>query len=331
MFKFHDPWFLLLLLIISFIIYDYKKGSRSGRIQYSSIERFKRLRIPRTVRFRYILVLLRIAGIMLIIVSLARPQSGNKFTEVTSEGIDIMLVLDTSGSMQAMDFEINGERVNRLEIAKRVVREFINKRVNDRIGMVVFAEHAFTQCPLTLDYNILLSFLQNVKIGVAGDGTAIGSALGIAVQRIKNIKSKSKVIILLTDGRNNFGSLFPQTAAEIARTYGIKVYTIGVGTHGEVPFLVDTFFGKRYIYQSVDIDEETLQDIAKITGGQYFKAVDSEALIKIYRQIDAMEKTKVEIKTFYEYNELFYYFLVIGIIAILMEMIFSNTWLRKIP
>src|SRR3990172_1015389 len=303
MVKFHDPWFFLLLLVIPFIIYDYKKKSRSGRIQYSSIERFKRLRIPRTVRFRYILVLLRIAGIMLIIVSLARPQSGSKLTEVTSEGIDIMLVLDTSGSMQAMDFEINGEKVNRLEIAKRVVREFINKRVNDRIGMVVFAEQAFTQCPLTLDYSILLSLLQNVKIGVAGDGTAIGSALGIAEQRMKDIKSKSKVIILLTDGRNNFGSLSPQMAAEIARTYGIKIYTIGVGTQGEVPFLVDTLFGKRYIYQRVDLDEETLQEITKITDGQYFRAVDSEALIKIYKQIYKMEKTKVEMKTFYEYKE----------------------------
>ena len=331
MFKFHDPWFLLLLFVIPFIIYDYKKGSRSGKIQYSSIERFKRLRIPRTVKSRYILVVLRIAGIVLIILSLARPQSGSKLTEVTSEGIDIMLVLDTSGSMQAMDFEINGEKVNRLEIAKRVVREFINKRVNDRIGMIVFAEQAFTQCPLTLDYSILLSFFQNVKIGVAGDGTAIGSALGIAEQRMKDIKSKSKVIILLTDGRNNFGSLSPQMAAEIARTYGIKIYTIGVGTQGEVPFLVDTLFGKRYIYQRVDLDEETLQEIAKITGGQYFRAVDSEALIKIYKQIDAMEKTKVEIKTFYEYNELFNYFLVLGIIAIMLEIILNNTWLRKIP
>ena len=331
MFKFHDPWFLLLLFVIPFIIYDYKKGSRSGKIQYSSIERFKRLKIPRTAKSRYILVVLRIAGIVLIILSLARPQSGSKLTEVTSEGIDIMLVLDTSGSMQAMDFEINGEKVNRLEIAKRVVREFINKRVNDRIGMVVFAEQAFTQCPLTLDYSILLSLLQNVKIGVAGDGTAIGSALGIAEQRMKDIKSKSKVIILLTDGRNNFGSLSPQMAAEIARTYGIKIYTIGVGTQGEVPFLVDTLFGKRYIYQRVDLDEETLQEIAKITGGQYFRAVDSEALIKIYKQIDAMEKTKVEIKTFYEYNELFHYFLVLGIIAIMLEIILNNTWLRKIP
>lgn len=331
MFKFHDPWFLFLLLIIPFIIYDYKKGSRSGKIQYSSIERLKRLRIPRAVKFRYILVLLRIAGIVLIILSLARPQSGNKITEVTSEGIDIMLVLDTSGTMQAMDFEVNGDRVNRLEMSKRVVREFINKRVNDRIGMVVFAEQAFTQCPLTLDYSILLEFLQNVKIGIAGDSTAIGSALGIAVQRMKDIKSKSKVIIILTDGRNNFGSLSPQMAAEIARTYGIKIYTIGVGTQGEAPFLVDTFFGKRYIYQRVDLDEETLQEIARITGGQYFRAVDSEALIKIYRQIDVMEKTKVEIKTFYEYNELFHYFLVLGIIAILLEIILSNTWLRKIP
>jgi len=313
------------------MLYDYKREKGRARIRFSSIERFKRLQGPRNIRSRYLLVVLRFIGIILIIISLARPQAGNKITEITSEGIDIMLVLDTSGSMQAMDFELNGSRVNRLEVAKSVVREFINKRVNDRIGMVVFAEQAFTQCPLTLDYKILLSFLQNVKIGIAGDGTAIGSALGISIQRIKDLKGKSKVIILLTDGRNNLGNLSPQMAAEIARLYGIKVYTIGVGTKGEVPFLINTIFGKRYIYQRVDLDEETLQDIANITGGKYFRATDSEALLQIYKQIDQMEKTKVEMKTFYEYNELFHYFLIPGIISILFEIVLGNTLLRKIP
>jgi len=331
MFTFHDPWLLFLLFIVPFMVYDYKKGKGRGSIRFSSIERFKRLKISKAARSRHLLVWLRTIGIILVIIALARPQMGNKITEITSEGIDIILVLDTSGSMQAMDFQLGGSRVNRLEVAKKVVLEFINKRINDRIGMIVFAEQAYTQCPLTLDYGILLNFLQNVKIGIAGDGTAIGSALAVSVQRLKDLKSKSKIIILLTDGRNNLGNISPNMAAEIAQTYGIKIYTIGVGTKGDVPFLIDTFFGKRYIYQRVDLDEETLQEIAGITGGRYFRATDSEALSQIYKQINQMEKTKVEMKVFYEYDELFMYFLIPAIILILFEIILGNTWLRKIP
>lgn len=263
--------------------------------------------------------------------ALARPQSGNKTTEVTTEGIDIMLCLDTSGSMQALDFKWDNERQNRLQVVKRVVGNFIKGRTNDRIGMVVFGEAAFTQCPLTLDYGVLLSFLDQVEIGMAGDSTAIGSALGTCVKRLKDLKSKSKVVILLTDGRNNAGSLSPETAAEIATTFSIKTYTVGVGTEGEVPFLVDSIFGKRYVYQRVDLDEDTLKEIARITGGTYFKATDTKALEAIYNQIDQLEKTKVEVKEYMEYNELFRWFLVPGLACILLEIILANTRFRKIP
>jgi len=263
--------------------------------------------------------------------AMARPQSGSKSTEVVTEGIDIMLCLDTSGTMQALDFTWKGEKQNRLQVVKRVVNEFIKGRKNDRIGMVVFGAEAFTQCPLTLDYGVLLSFLDRVEIGMAGDTTAIGSALATCVKRLKDLKSKSKVVILLTDGRNNAGNINPETAAELAKTFKVKVYTIGVGTEGEVPFLVDTIFGKRYVYQRVDLDEAIVKEIATITGGTYFKATNTKALEEIYTQIDQMEKTKVEIKEYTEYKELFHWFLLPGLAFILLEVILANTRFRKIP
>ncbi len=197
--------------------------------------------------------------------------------------------------------------------------------------MVVFAQEAFTQCPLTLDYGVLMSFLDQLEIGMAGDTTAIGSALATCVKRLKDVKAPSKIIILLTDGRNNTGSISPAAAADIAKTYGIKVYTIGVGTEGEAPFLVDSIFGKRYIYQKVDLDEQTLQEIAQKTGGKYFRATNTEALKTIYQQIDKMEKTEAKVKEYMEYEELFIYFLIPGLLVLLVEILLSNTLLRKIP
>jgi Ca-activated chloride channel family protein len=197
--------------------------------------------------------------------------------------------------------------------------------------MVVFGAEAFTQCPLTLDYGVLLSFLDRVEIGMAGDSTAIGSALSVCVKRLKDLQSKSKVVILLTDGRNNAGSIDPETAAGMARTFGIKVYTIGVGTEGKVPFLVDTIIGKQAVYQQVDLDEAILKKIASATGGTYFKATNTEALAEIYRQIDQMEKTTVETKEYTEYRELFHPFLLCGLALLLLEVVLANTRLRKIP
>ena len=329
--RFEDPWLLFFLIIIPILLVYQWKGVGKSRVRFSSLDTLKKLKRSTSLLMSYILVLLRCLALVLLIVALARPQSGTKASEVLTEGIDIILCLDTSGSMQALDFKWKNERHNRLEVVKNVVADFIKGRTNDRIGMVVFGEEAFTQCPLTLDYGVLLNFLDQVEIGMAGDSTAIGSALGTCVNRLKERESKSKVIILLTDGRNNAGNLSPQTAAEIADTYSIKTYTVGVGTAGEVPFLVDTIFGEKYMYQRVDLDEETLKEIATITGGSYFKATNTEALEEIYEKIDKLEKTKVEVKEYMEYEELFGWFLLSALLCILIEVILRNTRFRKIP
>ena len=331
MIRFEDPWLLIFLVLIPLMIFYQWKGIGKSRVRFSSLDNFKRLKQPFSLYLRHILIGLRCVAITFLVMAMARPQSGSKSTEVVTEGIDIMLCLDTSGTMQALDFTWKGEKQNRLQVVKRVVNEFIKGRKNDRIGMVVFGAEAFTQCPLTLDYGVLLSFLDRVEIGMAGDTTAIGSALATCVKRLKDLKSKSKVVILLTDGRNNAGNINPETAAELAKTFKVKVYTIGVGTEGEVPFLVDTIFGKRYVYQRVDLDEAIVKKIATITGGTYFKATNTKALEEIYTQIDQMEKTKVEIKEYTEYKELFHWFLLPGLAFILLEVILANTRFRKIP
>ena len=331
MIRFEDPWLCVLFILIPSVVFYQWRGLGRSRVRFSTLNNLKKLKKSTSITLRYILLVLRCLAISLLVVALARPQSGTKASEVLTEGIDIILCLDTSGSMQALDFKWGNERQNRLQVVKKVVSDFIKGRKNDRIGMVVFGEEAFTQCPLTLDYGVLLSFLDQVEIGMAGDSTAIGSALGTCVKRLKELKSKSKVIILLTDGRNNAGSVSPETAAEIAKTFTIKTYTIGVGTEGEVPFLVDTIFGKKYVYQRVDLDEDTLEEIARITGGKYFKATDTKALEEIYDQIDTLEKTKVEAKEYMEYEELFGWFLFPGLACTLLEIVLAHTRFRKIP
>ncbi|MFC1592147.1 VWA domain-containing protein [Thermodesulfobacteriota bacterium] len=331
MLRFEDPWLLILFVLLPLmVLYDWRKLG-SGRVRFSSIATLQRLKRPASLWVRKGLLVLRCLAVGCCILALARPQSGIRSTEIATEGVDIMLCLDTSGSMQALDFHTGGKRGTRLKAVRQVVGEFIRGRENDRIGMVVFGEEAFTQCPLTLDYGVLLSLLDSVEIGMAGDSTAIGSALGICVKRLKDLESKSKVIILLTDGRNNAGSISPATAADIARTYAVKVYTIGVGTEGEAPFLVDSFFGKQYVYQKVDLDEETLQAIAAKTGGSYFRATNTEALQNIYQQIDQMEKTEVQVKEYMEYEELFMFFLIPGLCLLLLEVVLANTRFMKIP
>ncbi|MGA1824056.1 MAG: vWA domain-containing protein [bacterium] len=331
-FRFEDPWLLLLLTLVPVIIYLYYKGYGRGRVKFSSLHNLKQLKTSRSIYFRHILIGMRSLCITLLILALARPQSGNKTTEYISEGVDIILCLDTSGSMQALDFKLNGERVDRLSVVKNVVENFIKGRKSDRIGMVVFGEEAFTQCPLTLDYGVLVTFLRQVKIGMAGDATAVGSALGTAVKRLKDLQAKSRIVILLTDGRNNSGRINPATAAEIAKKFNIKVYTIGVGTEGEAPFLVEhPLFGKHYVYQRVDLDEASMKEIANITGGMYFRAMDTKALESIYEKIDEMEKTEIKVKEYMEFNELFWWFLLPALLLLVIEIILSQTRFRKIP
>ncbi len=331
MLRFEDPWLLLSGLILIPILYRYGKGTDRAKIRFSSLAPFNHIPFPQWVFLRHILIILRCLGIGLCVIALARPQAGQKETEIITEGIDIMLSLDTSGSMEALDFELEGRRANRLAVVKKVVKEFIQKRNNDRIGMVIFGDNAFTQCPLTMDYGILLSFLDRIEVGMAGDSTALGSSLAMSVKRLRDTPGKSKVIILVTDGRNNTGKISPQTAARIAETYKIKVYTIGVGIEGESPFLMDTLFGKRYVYQQVDLDEKTLKEIAETTGGKYFRATDTTSLEKIYGLIDEMEKTEAKIKEYMEYEELFVGFALCGLLLILTEFLLASTRLRKIP
>ena len=328
-FRFEDPWLLLILLSLPILIL--RERTIASAINYSSLASLKVVSQHHSKIKAMVPIVLRFIAITLFIIAFARPQEGHKRTEILSQGVDIVLAIDTSGSMQALDFKKNETQVTRLSVVKDVVAEFVKNRETDRIGMVVFGANAFTHCPLTLDQNILLSFLDKLKIGMAGDATAIGSAIGISARRLKDLKSKSKVIILLTDGRNNSGVISPLQAAEIAKSLGIKVYTIGVGKRGKAPFLVDSIFGKRLIYQNVDIDEEVLNKISKMTDAKYFRATDLKSLKDIYKQIDLLEKSEVKSIDHSEHKELFHYFLIPGLILLLTEIVFSNSFLRRLP
>jgi Ca-activated chloride channel homolog len=331
MWRFNNPSLLSLTLVIPVIIWIEYTIRDKPALFYSSIHPLKGPPKRYFYSPRGILLLLRSLALIFLILALARPQTGRSSTEIPTQGIDIVLALDTSGSMQAMDFEIENKWVNRLDVVKQVVARFIKGRKNDRIGMVVFAENAYTQCPLTLDYEVLARFLDRVQIGMAGDGTAVGSALATAVKRLRDSQAKSKVVILLTDGRNNAGAIDPEAAAKLAKSDNIKVYCIGAGTKGTAPFVVDSPFGERTIYQKVDLDEDSLKRIARITGGEYFRATDTEGMEASYKKIDAMEKTPVKVKEYQEYTEHFTLFLVLGIFLLGIEVFLGNTWLRVIP
>jgi Ca-activated chloride channel family protein len=267
-----------------------------------------------------------------MILGLARPQSPVADSKIQSEGIDIVLAIDCSTSMLAEDFMLQGKRQNRIEVVKNVVRDFIKGRKNDRIGLVVFAARAYSVCPLTLDYGWLLNNLERIKTGMIEDGTAIGSGLATSLNRLRGTKAKSKVVILLTDGRNNTGKTSPLTAAEAAKALQVKVYTIGAGARGLVPYPVKDFFGNT-VYQpmQIDIDEDTLTKIASQTQAKYFRATDTESLKGIYREIDHLEKTPIEEKGYLEYRELFPLFLLAALALLFLEIILGNTYFRKIP
>lgn len=323
----HPQYFWLLLLLIPMIAwYIWKQNSIHPTIQISSLRLFSKIGKSRKSYLRHLPFIFRILTIIFIIIALARPRSTNQLQNVTTEGIDIMISLDISGSMQAMDF-----KPNRLEAAKDVAINFISGRPNDRMGLVIFASESFTQCPLTLDHNVLTNLFRDVRIGMLEDGTAIGMGLATAVNRIKDSDAKSKVIILLSDGENNRGTIAPLTAAEIARTFGIRVYTIGVGSVGLAPVPINTVFGQQIQQQEVRIDEAMLSEIAEITGGQYFRATNKAALEKIYSEIDAMEKIKIEVQEYTRYSEEFLPFVLLALLFLLLEIVLKNTVLRTLP
>ncbi len=322
------PWVLYFLLIIPLILgWYYLKGKKNqSSVKYSSLNIFKAVPSTLRERFRHLPIFLRVMAVGLLIVALARPQNFTSGKNVSTEGIDIAMVLDISSSMLAEDL-----KPNRLESAKIVIDDFVEGRISDRIGLVVFARDAFTQCPLTIDYSVLRNLLVDIRSGMIEDGTAIGNAIANGVNRLKESDAKSRIIILLTDGANNSGEVDPVSAAEIAKTFGIRIYTIGVGTRGEAPYPVKTPFGTRYQMVPVEINEEVLQQIAGLTDGQYFRATNSRALQNIYEKIDELEKTKIEITSYKNASELFYGWLSIGLVFLLGEIAISRTLFRKIP
>ena len=308
------------------------KRQAAPSFRFSSTLLVKDLFSTWKIRFAFVPPALRLAALILFICALGRPQAVLEESKVVTEGIDIILAVDCSGSMAAEDFTLNGQRSNRLDVVKNAVEEFIAGRHSDKIGFIAFSAKAYTVCPLTTDYTWLLSNLSRVRLGMMQDGTAIGSAIATSVNRLKNSKAKSKVIILLTDGINNAGSVDPANAAKVAQALGIKIYTIGAGTKGSAPFPVHDFFGQTF-YQnvSIDIDEKILTEIARVTNGHYYRATDTDSLKKIYKEIDNLEKTKIEETGYKEYKELFVYFLAAALLLLLTEMILSNTLFLRIP
>ncbi len=330
-FRFANPMFLLFLLLIPLLIWRHiRMGKRNeGSIRFPSISYLREINPSFLTKHSYILFALRMATLILLILALARPQAGMKEEEIISEGIDIFVVMDNSGSMRAEDFKPK----NRLATAKDVVESFIEGRRNDRIGLVIFAAKSYTKCPLTLDYFILKDFLSNVDFTAKeDDGTAIGMGIATAVKRIKDSPAKNKVLILLTDGRNNRGQIDPMTAADLARQFRIKIYTIGVGTKGEAPYPVqDSIFGKRYVMLPEELQEDVLIEIAEKTQGQYFRATDRNTLSEIFSKIDSMEKTKIKLKVHTSYRELFRYLFFPACLFFLVEVGLLFTKFYGIP
>ncbi len=325
---FAQPYFLWLLLLVPALILVqifYSKGKKN-EVRFSSFENFKGYVPTFRQRIQLLPFIFRLLAVAAIAVALARPQSSSSGQNVTTEGIDIVVTLDISSSMLAEDL-----KPNRIEAAKKVAEQFIDGRPNDRIGLVIFSGESFTQCPLTTDHAVLKNLFQGVQSGMVTDGTAIGEGLATAVNRIKDSKAKSKVIILLTDGVNNLGSVAPVTAGEIAKTFGIRVYTIGIGTQGVAPYPVKTPFGIQYQNIPVDIDEPMMKQIAEETGGKYFRATTTSKLKEIYADIDQMEKTKIAVTEFRHKSEEFYPLIMFAALLLCLEILLKFTLLKLLP
>lgn len=329
MFRFEDPWLLALLIALPLVAW-LRHGlgrDRSGAIRYSALDAVLAAGVGRS-RWRHrVPGLLRASALVALVVALARPQTGVTSENVLTEGIDIVLVLDISSSMLAEDLE-----PNRLGAAKTVAADFVAGRRNDRIGLVAFAGQAFTQVPLTIDYGVVTTLLGDLDTGMIEDGTAVGMGLATAVKRLQASEAESKVVILLTDGRSNRGEIGPLTAAQMAQALGVRVYTIGAGSRGTARVPVDDpLRGRVYASMRVDIDEQTLQEVAALTGGRYFRATDTESLAAIYAEIDELERTEIEVENFTQYAERFPVPLGLGLLFLLGELGLAQTVLRKLP
>jgi Ca-activated chloride channel homolog len=329
---FRNPSFLILLVLVPFLIYWATPVLRKGAVRYSTTDFCREASPTWKVRWYGSLPWLQVIALVLVIVALARPQIGLKESLVRREGVDIVLTLDVSTSMLAEDFQILGRRQNRLEVVKDVTKDFIAKRPNDRVGIVIFAGRPYILSPLTWDHDWSESRLGEVKAGMVEDGTAIGSALTTAINRLRESKAKSKVVILLTDGMNNAGTIMPEMAAEAAKAMGVTVYTIGAGSKGLVPYPVTDSFGRKgYQRVQIDLDEELLGKIAQTTNGRYFRATDTESLKEIFSRIDKMEKTAIEMHQYQDYQETYPYLLGLALLFFLAELVLSNTIFRRLP
>lgn len=327
--RFLHPELLWLLLLLPLLAYLHGRRGAGPALLFSSTSVASSLAAARKVRPGRVRLLLRLAMLCLLILGLARPQLGSSTTEIEASGIDILLAVDVSGSMEAMDFTLGGKPTNRLDVVKKVVDEFIEQRPNDRVGLLAFASRPYMVSPLTLDHSWLRKRLESLQIGMVEDGTAIGSAIGSGTNRLRDRKSKSSIIILLTDGMNNAGRIPPLIAAEAAETLSIKVYTIGAGTRGEAPMPVTDSFGRRRLIRAkVDIDEKTLTEVAETTGAIYFRATDTASLAKIYDEINSMETTTRTIKKFENYRELFPFFIGCALLFFGLEVFKSR---KRLP
>lgn len=333
---FETPWALLLLFFLPLVagwLPRKLKSEDTASIRFSSPVPVCDLPVSFRARIRNpLLSVLQALGFVSLVIALARPQTGTQFTEIEESGRDIVLALDVSGSMQALDFELEGKRVNRLSALKSVVKKFADRRRGDRLGITIFGTEAFTQCPLTTDSETVKSFIDMLEIGMTGKGTAIGSGLAVALKQIRSIENNSKVVILVTDGKSNSGTLSPQEAAQIAAKMKVKIYTIGIGGEGYAPFPTESFFGRTVLVnQRLEYDEKTLRELAAITGGKYFLAKDTEKLESIYAEIDTLEERQEKSLQYIEYEEEFFPFALTGFVLLLIGQVLTGTVLLKVP
>ena len=329
--EFRTPLLLLLLPLVLLAVWYVHRRRQERPFQFSSFKVLESIGSTWKTKFGFMPFAIRLAAIAFLCVALAGPRKALQESKVSTEGIDIVLALDCSGSMATEDFNVDGQRVNRFEIIKKVVDDFIDRRKDDRLALVGFSGRAYTICPLSTDHDWLKANLRRMRLGMIEDGTAIGSGIASSLSRYKDSQAKSKVIILLTDGVNNAGSIDPLTAAKTAAAMGIKIYAIGAGAKGFAPFPVQDMFGHTF-YQNVqsDLDEDTLKEIARLTHAQYFRAADTQSLREIYKTIDRLEKSKIEQKGYRQYQELFGIFAIVALLLLACEIILSNTLFLKI-
>ncbi|MEM1058227.1 MAG: VWA domain-containing protein [Verrucomicrobiota bacterium] len=330
-YEFANPGMLWLLLALPLLAIWLGRRGQAAAVQYSSVETVRRLGASRRTRAGAFLTSLRLLTLACVIVALARPQEVERSREIEASGVDLMLAVDISRSMMAEDLTVRGERLNRLEVVKRVMEDFIRDRPNDRIGIVAFGGKAYLMSPVTLDHDWLLRNFERLQISSKADGTAIGMGLAASVQRLRDEKAKSKVVILLTDGVNNQGEVSPLMAAEAAKTLGIKVYTIAAGKDGIVQVPVQGGFFNQSVPVQAEVDEETLKEIAAMTGGKFYRAQDAESLMRIYDEIDQLEKTEAKVHKYQQFDELFYLALLPAFLLMGLEVGLANTRLRRLP